>query len=351
MANVPIRPAGVKFYGVFDWHGDIKYFDPATMAATKACALAARNKGANLFIDQGILRAIPAGTTTLANLIAKRNELIKYLASIGMYSLCYYNNQPDQWLGLMTNATMISYLIQIIAQDALQPNVIGGVIYDEAYTSIGSAGVTDAAYVRNMSATAYAATKAVVPVDFPICSVASFAAGLLGAGSGFPSLGDAAMNEMDLAEPYQDFWAVHALPYGTTVAEAQPQAGRFPNKDIIMPSCVNDKTDTTSVTNLMNMTATAPATYGNTTGIRGWGYFLTLDLTYDGGSILNGMFNDNGASPEDITGNHFNSRSIPTTARSIATPFTGGVAALYPGPYRPIPNNPRYNYKRRWGNT
>ena len=267
MANVSLRGGATSFYGMFLNNQNYVPFDLAT--DWKRPIDACRFIGANLVVFWG---DIAQGIADIPAYVANRRKIVEYASSQGMYCLPYASYSYAGWGGL-TNAQAISVFEQDAPAMASYKNVIGYVTWDEPYlSSLGDA------TVQSYCAAQYAAVKAVVPADFPVCTNPWYQNTI------FDYTGTH-KTQIDGAAPYCDFFACHPLTQSVALADSSALRAAYPGKEIIMPSCVNGSDGDSGIPALW----ASQAGLVGANGFRGTAWWLVRDLVP--GSDTTGMFN------------------------------------------------------------
>lgn len=334
MANVPPRPVGKNFYGLFhtplpagsyqNMYNDTYWdFDATWKAQIDAMAAI----GANVMVYFGDVSNPNGGSAALATYLGRRRQIVEYLATKRMFALPYATSTPSGWGG-----PSLSQAQTILEADAAMmskyPNVIGYVCIDEIWQSYGAPLSLGDAGCLNYVSTLYNAVKAVVPADFGVCGTANaggdFAPGV-NSYKVFNFSGQEATRYTALA-PYCDFFCCHPFQIAPTYAHSADLRAAYPGKAIMMPSSI-----------LATNSNGSMATYANATiglvganDYRGMGWFLTVDF-------------------DSNTWGVFNSDLTPRTAKT--TVFTAAVpaSAALRRSIRPYRGKPRLNALRNFG--
>jgi len=309
MANIPPRPLGANFFGVFlhpsswgTWD-----FDADWKAQIDAC----KSVGANFVVFWG---SVFDAQADLPLYLSRRRQLVEYIGSQGMYCLAYASYNPNDWGGIT-----ISQAITIWEADAAllskYPHVVGYVPIDEPFLSAWS----DATVVTNCG-NAYAAIRAVVPADFPVC-----AAPIGRAGNVFDYTGSA-KSELDSVAAYCDFFAYH--PFATvSAAQLDDVRAAYPGKKIMLPSTVAIDYPNAAIATVL---ASCMDIVG-TNDVRGMGYWLA----YDFNANTWGMFT--------VSGGVFSERASTTAA------FRDNLPTFPARQHRRYPGKPRLSHLQSWG--
>lgn len=280
MANIAPRPAGKNFYGVFHTPpgGDFNamYGDEFNWATQwKPQIDAMKSIGANLMVYFGSANF----SGTLANYVAQRRQIVEYLAEKGMYALSYATATFYQ--AGATNAQIITIMEADAAMMCQYPNVIGYATTDEPWASSVdySPGVESNATIASWVAAQYAALRAVVPANFPICCAPNPS---IQSGSDSFSYVGASITRCDSVAPYCDFFCVHPFHYIDAGSSSAMRAG-FPGKQILMPSSV---LSVEGASDIATKSASIMGQVGSN-GFRGMAWFLNNDFDSNTWGIFN----------------------------------------------------------------
>lgn len=298
MANVPLRPPGVNFFGVFltpfpDGNNELMYWTGWDFAnGWKPQIDAAKALGANFVVYFGAPGMVAQGLITMATYLARRRQIAEYIASLGMYAMTYASGSGSLTNPAFTNAQYCT----VVAQDALLhsqfPGQVGFVTVDEPWAvSVDFGGTLANSTIVSYVAAQYAACKAVVPADFGICSAPNPSTQ---SGSAAFAYSGASQVRCDSVAAYCDFFAFHPF-YTVTLAESAAVRAAYPGKELIMPSSVLTL-ETDSNAEIANRAASIMGLVG-ANGFRGMGHFIAMK--YDANTYQ--LFNHTGTAPPVLT--------------------------------------------------
>lgn len=266
MADVPLRPPGVKFFGAFLCPKDWAVFN--LNADWKPQIDAMKVLGANFVSYWGDIRV---AKLDLPGYLVKRRALIEYIGSKGMYGLPYGMYQPNTW-GTVTNAEACTIFAADAALHSQFPFIAGYNSTDEAFVDGFWSDVTVAANC----AAQYAAMKAAVPPDFPISSVSI---GIAGNAFDYTGINK---TRLDSVAASCDFLSIHPF-HNCSPSLVAPINAAYPNKQIILPSAVAQVEGTAGIA---AMAASIMALVG-ANNIRGFGWWQALDFDSNTWAIFN----------------------------------------------------------------
>lgn len=231
-----------------------------------------RSKGANVLVYFG---SAEAGHANLSAYLANNVLVADYLASKGMYGLCYgMGGTMDQWApAAISLAQAITVATAQAALLSTLPNMLGYVIVDEPWASYtGYGGTMTVGAVAAFCQDAYVAVKAAVPANFPICAAPNMCG--QSAGANVFDYGAIGQPLADSVEPYCDFLVFHPF-YAVAPADFADVAAAFPTKQLAFPSSVDE------INGSPTLTATINACVGiiGTNDVRLGGVFLVEDFS------------------------------------------------------------------------
>jgi hypothetical protein len=281
---IPLRPraAGARFYGSFFNPQALTYatgWNFNTMFKPQIDALA--RIGANLFMYHGRIGLFGPGAVSLATYVARRCEVAAYCADKGMYVLPYGAFAPGVWGdgGAEPTNTQASVIFAAEAAALAQhKNCIGYITVDEPWDSIWS----DSEVVAN-SQEQYEAIKPGVPANFPICTVSN----TLGNTAPVMAYSGGAAVRGDNVAPFCDFFVFHQF-FTTTFSASSALRFAYPNTELIIPSAVLSNEGDTDIHD--KAASIFGLSHVNMPPFRGWGWWLTTDLTSSG--LTWGLLND-----------------------------------------------------------
>src|SRR5262249_35503605 len=290
ITNVPPRPIGIQFYGVF--HSPIHGINSVGNMYTafwdfnntwKKQIDACKSIGANLLVYFG---SFFAGNSDLSLYLSRRRQIVEYLAAKGMYALSYWHATFSQWINSISNEQVCDVLAADNAMMSQYPNVIGCVTVDEPWMSgVGEGGTIADATIVSYIAAQYAAVKAVVPADFPVCAAPNPCGDPSIGGNVFQYVGNEA--KCGAVAPYCDFFAFHPFnipSWGDTYNLRMA----YPGKRFMMTSSVLSENGDP------NMAAKATAIFDmvdrGVPDIRGMAWFLCTDFDANTYGLFNNDF-------------------------------------------------------------
>lgn len=333
MANIPLRPLGAKFYGVWvgptcvnQAYGDATGWDFAGRWQPYIDAIKAL--GANTIQYMGepaYAYSGPVTGMTLAQYIARRRYIIEYCASIGLYVMPYAAYLGYYWLsdpgciGPTTNADFCLTIAADAAMSAQYPNVIGYITNDEMPAEALNAGRLSTATMQAYITAQYNAAKAVVPADFGVCAAPNPGGNNNPAWtySGTPA------TWIDTLQAYCDFFVFHPF-HSPTISQSSAIRAAYPNKQHYMASGggVNESGgDLTRISNGMGLVGA--------NSFRGYCYWAGNDW-----AATEGMFN------ADLTNRTAKTGTFVTAVNGYVSPKRS---------IRPYRGKPRINALRNWG--
>lgn len=327
MANIPLRPLGANFFGVFHTPPggsfDNMYSSFNFANNFKNQIDAAKAMGANFMVYFGSVNI----TGTIANYLGQRRQIVEYLASKGMYALTYASANLSVGAPVST-ATAESVIVADAAVMGQYANVVGYVTEDEPWAVCVSEGGTipDATIVSAL-ASQYAAVKAVVPPDLGVCCAPNPCGNA--ALPVFTYVAGASKTKMDSVAAYCDFLAFHPFA-AATAAQSSAVRTAYPGKQILMPSSVLSNEGDADIA---SKSASISGLIGSN-GFRGYGWFLVRD--YNANTW--GIFAADASTPAVLTARTTKYNAFQTN--NLAVDLTRH------GVYR---GKPRLSELQRWG--
>jgi hypothetical protein len=325
MANIPLRPLGTRFYGVWIGYPPGVIFNPWEdftngLNFWTAHANLIKTIGANCAAIIMTPESVVTSVISRSTYHSRIHSVLNMFASKGIFVLPYasqnFGARPSS-----DDAAMMNEVVASIAIMPQHPNVIGALTKDEPWGGGDVPSFRTTTEITNWVNSCYSACRAVLPAEFPI-SIADpcgdYNDNRTWSTTGTPG------TKLSAVVGSCDFIALHMIDWAGTPSDYTTLKSTYSAKDFIFPSMgvVDGAGNQASCRN-------AAGTIMGQSNNRGGIFFSAMDWT--GASY--GIFN--------------NDNSERTTSTN---PFKSAVVETYPKhPNRFYSGKPRLTAMQRWG--